>query len=270
MLMDGNVSSAALVQPRRIQDVTAVLGLVVGVCKQNVGQLVASVLQHVANIALALIVEEAVGCRVYIAQVLGTEGLNQIASLVVELAEVIRMRLNLNTQAFALDNRQQLFHRTEPHAIADFLLVRIAGELGVDNRYAHVYCDLDDLLPVCNSVLTLLLGRAAPAVYYDEGRDLYAGLLESLAILCLTFLGEQRVLVERVDARMRRLLDVLVAPISYLMYHGVDVVLLRKNVNVKSNFHVVFPPLKFLGVPPVRGGFPVVAPIIPYGRPVSQ
>ena len=67
MLMDGNVSSAALVQPRRIQDVTAVLGLVVGVCKQNVGQLVASVLQHVANIALALIVEEAVGCRVYIA-----------------------------------------------------------------------------------------------------------------------------------------------------------------------------------------------------------
>lgn len=136
VLMDGNVSSAALVQPRRIQDVTAVLGLVVGVCKQNVGQLVASVLQHVANVALALIVEEAMGCRVYIAQVLGTEGLNQIASLVVELAEVIRMRLNLNTQAFALDDRQQLFHRTEPHAIADFLLVRIAGELGVDNRYA--------------------------------------------------------------------------------------------------------------------------------------
>ena len=79
VLMDGVVSTAVLVQPGRIYDVAAVLGLVPGVSQKNVGQLIAGVLQHVANVALALIVEEAVGCGVNVAQVLGTEGLNDVA-----------------------------------------------------------------------------------------------------------------------------------------------------------------------------------------------
>ena len=237
MLMDGNVSLAAAVQPWRVCDVTAVQCLIEGISKQNVSQFLAAVLQHGTNIALALIVEEAMGRRIYIAQVLGTEGLNHINGLVVQFAEVIRMGLDFHTQTFALDDRQQLFHGLEPHAVADFCLIRIAGQLGVDYRYAHVNSDLNDLLPVCNSVLALLLSRAAPTIYNDERRNFNAGFLQCLTVLSFALLREQRMLVERVDARMRGLLDVLIAPICYLMHHVIDTHLLGKNVNVKCNFH---------------------------------
>ena len=238
--MDRDVRCAALIQPGRIQDVAAVLGLVVGIRKQNVGQLVAGILEHVADVALALIVEESVGCRVNIAEVLGTEGLDDVTRLIVQLTEVIRVGLNLHAQTLALDDRQKLLHRTEEHAVADLLLIRIARELGVDDRYAHVNGNLDDSLPVCNRVLSLFLGRTAPAVDDDERRDLHAGLLECLTVLLLRFLREQRMLIERVDARMRRLLDVLVAPVSDLVHHVVDAHLLGQYVYVKCDFHVFF------------------------------
>ena len=86
----------------RIYDVAAVLGLVPGVSQKNVGQLIAGVLQHVANVALALIVEEAVGCGVNVAEVLGAEGLHDVAGLVVQLYEVIRMGLALYADALTL------------------------------------------------------------------------------------------------------------------------------------------------------------------------
>ena len=98
-------------------------------------------------------------------------------------------------------------------------------------------------------MLALLLGRAGPAVNNDEGRDLYAGLLESLLVLLLALLGEQRMLVERVDARMRRLLDVLVAPVCDLVYVIIDGHLLSQNVNVKCDFHECFPPCLFVPFP---------------------
>ena len=188
VLMDGVVSTAVLVQPGRIYDIAAVLGLVPGVSQKNVGQFIAGVLQHVANVALALIVEEAVGCGVNVAQVLGTEGLNDVAGLIVQLYEVIRMGLALYADALTLDDREKLLHRLEEHAVADLLLVRVAGELGVDDRYAHVNRDFDHTLPVCNCVLALLLGRTGPAVNNDERGNLYTGLLESLLVLLLALL----------------------------------------------------------------------------------
>ena len=245
MLVDGVVSTAVLVQPGRIYDIAAVLGLVPGVSQKNVGQLIAGVLQHVANVALALIVEEAVGCGVNVAQVLGTEGLNDVAGLVVQLYEVIRMGLALYADALTLDDREKLLHRLEEHAVADLLLVRVAGELGIDDRYTHVNRDFDHTLPVCNCVLALLLGRTGPAVNNDERGNFYTGLLESLLVLLLALLGEQRVLVERVDARMRGLLNVLVAPVCYLVNIIVDGHLLGKNVNVKCDFHKNDPPCLF-------------------------
>ena len=137
--------------------------------------------------------------------------------------------------------------------------LQIAGELGVDDRYAHVNRDLDHALPVGNCVLALLLGRAGPAVNNDEGRDLYAGLLESLLILLLALLGEQRMLVERVDARMRGLLDVLVAPVCDLVYVIIDGHLLSQNVNVKCDFHVFF---LLVSLCRFQGGFPFDGSII--------
>ena len=247
--MDGVVCAAALVEPGRIDDVAAVLGLVPGVGQKYVGQLVAGVLEHMADVALALVIEEAVGSGVNVAEVLGAEGLDDVAGLVVQLYEVIRVRLALYTNALALDDREQLLHRLEEHAVADLLLVRVTGKLGVDDRYAHVNRDLDHALPVGNCVLALLLGRAGPAVNNDEGRDLYAGLLESLLVLLLALLGEQRMLVERVDARMRGLLDVLVAPVCDLVYVIIDGHLLGQNVNVKCDFHKCFPPCLFVPFP---------------------
>ena len=60
VLVNGYICLAACVQPRRVCNVAAVHGLVEGISQQHVGQLVARILEHVAYIALALIVEEAV------------------------------------------------------------------------------------------------------------------------------------------------------------------------------------------------------------------
>ena len=237
MLVNADVLTAALIEGWRVEDVAAVERLVEGVGEQDVRELIAGVLEHVADIALALVIEEAVRGGVDVAEVLGAEGLDHIASLIVELAEVVRMRLDLDAQALALDDRQQFFHRAEPHAVADLLLVRVAGELRVDDGDAHVDGNLDHLLPVGDSHLALLFGRTGPAVDADEGRDLDARLLEGLAVLFLALLGEQRMFIEGVDARMRGLLDVLVAPVSDLMDEVVDAHLFGKNVNIKCDFH---------------------------------
>ena len=154
------------------------------------GQVLTRVFEHVAHVALAPVVEKAVGGRVNVAQVPGAEGLDNVACLVVQLDKVVRMGLQLDAQALALDDRQQFFHRLVEHAVADLLLVGVARELGVDDRYAHVDCDLNDALPVGDRVLALLLGRAGPAVDHDEGGDFHAGLLQGLLVLRLAFLGE--------------------------------------------------------------------------------
>ena len=242
VLVDGDICSAAGIEPRRVEDVTAVLGLVPGIREEDVGQLVAGILEHVADIALALIIEETVGCAVDIAQVGGAERLDQIAGLVIELAEIVRVGLHFDTEAFLLDDGKEFFHGAEPHAVADLLLIGIAGELGVDDRNAHVDGDLDDLLPVGYCVLSLLLSGAGPAINNDEGRDLDARVLQSLAVLRLTLFGEQRVFVEGIDPGVGGLLDIFVAPVRYLVDHVFDAHLFCENVYIKSNFHNIYLP----------------------------
>ena len=63
VLVYGDIGAAAAIEPGRIEDVPAVLGLIPSVGQQHVGQLVTRILEHVAHVALALVVEEAVGCR---------------------------------------------------------------------------------------------------------------------------------------------------------------------------------------------------------------
>ena len=46
VLVDGHIRAAAGVEPRRVEDVAAVFGLVVGVGEEDVGQLVAGVFEH--------------------------------------------------------------------------------------------------------------------------------------------------------------------------------------------------------------------------------
>ena len=239
VLIAGDIHAAAAIESGRIADVAAVLGLVSGVSQQDVGQVVARTLRHMAHVAVSLIVEEAVGSRAYVAQVLEAERLDDIAHLIVQLDEVVRMRLQLNAQALALNDRQQLFHGLVEHSVAYLLLVGVAREPGVDDRHAHINRDLNDALPVGNHVLALLLGRARPAIDYNEEGDFHAGLLQSLLVLSPSLSEEQRVLVERVNPQVWRLLDVLVASVGYLMYILLDRHLLDQHVNVKCGFHLV-------------------------------
>ena len=237
MLMDGHIRTPMIVEPRRICDVTAVKRLVERIRKEHVGQLIARILQHGAYIALARIVEEAMRRGVDVAEMLRAERLHDIACLVVQLAEIIGMRLDLDTQPLTLDDRQQFLHGAEEHTVADLLLIRVARELRVDDGYAHADRDLNDALPIGDRMLTLFLGRSRPTIDYDEGGDFNPCLLECLAILRLRLLGEERMLVERVDARVRGLLDVLVAPVRNLVYHVVDAHLLGENINIECDFH---------------------------------
>ena len=235
--MDGHIRTPVIVEPRRICDVAAVERLVERVRKEDVSQLIPCIFQHGAHITLARIVKEAVRRGVDIAEILRAERLHDIARLVVQLAEIVGMRLDLDAQTLALDDRQQFLHGAEEHTVADLLLIRIARELRVDDGHAHADRDLNDALPVGDRMLTLFLGRPRPTIDHDEGGDFNPRLLECLAILRLRLLGEERVLIERVDARVRGLLDVLVAPIRNLVYHVVDAHLLGENINIECDFH---------------------------------
>ena len=123
VLVDGVVSTATLVQPGRIYDVAAVLGLVPGVSQKNVGQLIAGVLQHVANVALALIVEEAVGC--------GDDVVDDLFMTVKkEIIEIIHNRPDDGDQATDLLMVAKYFERIGDHAtnIAEWVIFSITGE----------------------------------------------------------------------------------------------------------------------------------------------
>ena len=124
------------------------------------GQFISRISQHGTHIPFALVIEEAVRGRIYISQIFGTEGFYQVTGLIVQLAEIIGMGLDFHTDAFLLYNRKQFLHGSEPHAIADFLLVRVTGQLCVDNLDTHVHCNLNHTFPVGNRELSLLFRGA--------------------------------------------------------------------------------------------------------------
>ena len=206
------------------------------------GQLISRIFQHGPHISFSLIVEEAVRRRIYITKVRRTEGFHHITGLIIQLTEIIRMRLDLHTDALTLDQREQLLHGSEPHSIADFLLVRISGKLCVDNLHTHISGDLDHPFPVGNRKLSLFLCRTGPAIHHDKGRNLHTGLFKSLSVFLLTFFRKQRMLIERIDPRMRRLFNIFISPVRYLMDHAVDIHLFCKNIYVKCDLHDAFPP----------------------------
>ena len=122
-------------------------------------QLVACVSQHGTHIPFALVIEEAVRGRIYISKIFGTEGFYQITGFVIQLTKIIRVGLDFHTDAFSLYDRKKLLHGLEPHAITDFLLIRVSGQLGVDDLDSHVHCNLNHTFPVGNRELSLLLSR---------------------------------------------------------------------------------------------------------------
>ena len=237
VLVDSHVRPAPLVQPGGIQDIAAVLRLVPGVRQEHVGQFVAGVLEHMAHVALALVVEEAVRGGIHIAQVLGLEGFDDVTGLVVQLAEVIGVGLDFHPQSLPLDDGEQFLHGAEEHAVANLLLVGVAGELRVDDGNPHVHGNLNHPFPVGHGVLSLFLGGAGPAIDHDEAGDFHTGLLQSLPVLLFALLGKEGMLVEGVDAGMGGLFDILVAPVGHLADIVPNGHLLGQYVNVKGNLH---------------------------------
>ena len=167
--MNGNVLPSHTVQPRRIQDIPAILGLVECICKQHVAQIVARILKHRAYISYTLVIEETMRGRIDIFQVIGAITFHHITGLIIQFTEIPWMGLDLHTDPFLLEQRKQLIHRAEPHTVTDLLLVRVAGKLGIDHLYSHIHRDLDNPFPVCHCNLPLFLRRAGPTVYYNKG-----------------------------------------------------------------------------------------------------
>ena len=200
------------------------------------GEIASRVAQHLLNVAHAFVIEEGVRDAVNVLHVIAAERLHDIDGFVVLFAEVPRMRLNFNADAFALKNRQQLFHGAIEHLIANLRLVRIAGKLGVDHLYTHFNRDFDQPFPVFHCRLTAQLIRTGPAIDADKRRELHAGIAQRLLVLSHNFPAGPRVLVERVDLRVRRLLNVFVAPFGHLVDHAGNPEVFN-NINVKSNFH---------------------------------
>ena len=110
--------------------------------------------------------------RIPLTKVWRTEGFHHITGLIIQLTEIIRMRLDLHTDTLTLDQRKQFLHGSKPHSIADLLLVRITRKLCIDNLHSHISGDLDHPFPVCNCKLSLFLRRTRPAIHHDKGQSL--------------------------------------------------------------------------------------------------
>ena len=70
MLMNRVIRFAASIEPRRIDDIAAINCLIPRVSLKDMRQFVASIAEHMPNVAFALVVEETVTCRVNVAEVL--------------------------------------------------------------------------------------------------------------------------------------------------------------------------------------------------------
>ena len=157
MLVNGHIRFPTSVQPRGIGNIAAVQGLVKGIRKEYMGQLISCVVQHGTHISLSLIIEETMRGRIHISQMSGAEGFHHITGLIVQLTEIIGMGLDFHPDVFLFYYGKQLLHGFEPHAIADFLPVRIPGQLCIDDFHTHIPGNLNHTFPVVHCKLTLLL-----------------------------------------------------------------------------------------------------------------
>ena len=96
--------------------------------------------------------------------------------LVVALDEVVRVRLEVQPDAFPLEDRQQLLHRPPELRLAAGRSLWPPVELRVHHRAADVDRQLDRPLPVANGRLALVLVWARPAIERQDRRQLDPGL----------------------------------------------------------------------------------------------
>ena len=85
------------------------------------------------------------------------------------------MRLDLYTDSLPFYDRKEFIHGSKPHAIADLLLIWIAGKFRVDYLDTHIARDLYHAFPVSHRKLPLLFRRTGPPIYDDKRRNLYSG-----------------------------------------------------------------------------------------------
>src|SRR5207244_445341 len=97
-----------------------------------------------------------------IADTVRIDGTDEIDGRPVQLDEVIRMSLEIESDAFALEDRQQLLHRSPELRLAARRGLRTAVELGVHRRAAYIHGKLDRPFPVPYGGLPLVLVRSRP------------------------------------------------------------------------------------------------------------
>ena len=99
------------------------------------------------NVALAAVIVEGVRNRVQIAEGRAVVVANDVVSIVVVLVEVIRMCLNVQTDALLLHDRNELIQRTHQLCFAQLRILTAGAKLGVEHADIHQFTDLEHALP---------------------------------------------------------------------------------------------------------------------------
>ena len=201
---------AVCVQRRRIDVVAEQLGVVVGICEQHVLQMLARILQVVLDVTLAAVVMERVRNGVQITQGRAVVVANDVVGIIVVLIEIIRMRLNVQTDAALLHNRNQLVQRPHELCFAQLRIVSAGAKLSIEHANVHQLTDFEHLLPAVHRVLTNKFVRILPVETGGQRRNLQTGVGNCLFVPQHFLLGYLRTLPKAREVCVVRI-DVFIA-----------------------------------------------------------
>ena len=157
------------------------------------------------------------------------------------LDEIVWVRVDSDVDAFAFEDRHQLFHRPEERPLGFLGTLGAAGELGVDDVHAEVDGDLHDAFPVAYRGFAGVLVGTGPAQHRQHRRDAHAGVRARLAELRDEVVVGARVVEERDEVPVRRQLQVLVAQIRDQTREVEQVVVVVERRRIECDLHVHAP-----------------------------
>ncbi len=157
------------------------------------------------------------------------------------LDEIIWVRVDPDVDAFAFEDRHQLFHGPEERPLGFLGALGAAGELGVDDVHAEVDGDLHDALPVAHRRFARILVGPGPAQHRQHRRDPHTRVRACLAELRDEVVVGARMVEERDEVPVRRQLQVLIAQFRYQTREFEQIVVVVERCRIECDLHVVHP-----------------------------
>ena len=133
-------------------------------------QLRSRVLHHPPHVARPVREMEGVRRAEHVVHPRLVEPADDLHGVVVGLGEVVRVRLEVEADPVPLEVGDQLLHRRVERVLRGPGPVRVARQLGVDDRALEVRGDLQQPPPVPHVGAALLLVRRRPVVHRDQRR----------------------------------------------------------------------------------------------------